>query len=82
MAKSSNDGSAVLPQILQRSLCAACRHCRTITSGKGSVFFLCGRSIASEDQDNTGRYSKYPPQPVLHCPGFHATGEDGRGGSR
>ncbi|MEM7306097.1 MAG: hypothetical protein AAF682_05470 [Planctomycetota bacterium] len=42
-------------------LCAACRHARTITSAKGSVFVRCSYS----DRDRA--FPKYPPQPVLVC---------------
>lgn len=45
-------------------LCARCRHARCIESDRGSVFVLCG--LARED----GRFSRYPPQPVVSCPGF------------
>lgn len=45
-------------------LCALCRHARSIESDRGSVFVLCGRS--REDR----RFSRYPPQPVVSCPGF------------
>jgi hypothetical protein len=45
-------------------LCAECVHARQVTSGKGSTFWLCGRS--AEDP----RYPKYPRLPVLRCPGF------------
>jgi hypothetical protein len=44
-------------------LCASCRHARTIVSAKGSEFWLCER--AAKDP----RYRKYPPLPVLRCPG-------------
>jgi hypothetical protein len=46
------------------SLCPECRHVQSITSDKGSVFWLCRRSRADP------RYPKYPPQPVVSCPGF------------
>jgi hypothetical protein len=49
-------------------LCAECLHARQITSGKGSTFWLCGRS--AEDP----RFPKYPRLPVLRCPGFELSG--------
>ena len=53
-------------------LCALCAHTRRVESQRGSVFYLCVRS-----RDDS-RYRKYPPLPVLACPGFEeaATGEE------
>jgi hypothetical protein len=45
-------------------LCATCVHHREIRSRRGSVFHLCERS--REDP----RFRKYPPLPVLVCPGY------------
>jgi hypothetical protein len=45
-------------------LCAACRHCRRVESGKGSTFLLCRRS------ETDPRYPRYPRLPVLQCPGY------------
>jgi hypothetical protein len=47
-------------------LCPGCAHVRILESDKGSRFFLC--ELSNED----GRFSKYPPQPVLRCAGFEA----------
>src|ERR1051326_9336037 len=44
-------------------LCASCRHCRPIESGKGSVFVLC--ELSKTDP----RFPKYPRLPVLSCDG-------------
>jgi hypothetical protein len=46
------------------SLCETCRHCREVLSGKGSRFLMCRLSQVDR------RFAKYPPQPVLRCPGF------------
>jgi len=48
----------------QLGLCARCRHAQKVVSAHGSEFLLCGRSKTDP------RYPKYPPLPVLHCPGF------------
>jgi hypothetical protein len=48
-------------------LCATCQHSRTVTSRKGSTFLLCRRS----EQDT--RYPKYPPLPMVRCPGYEET---------
>jgi len=45
-------------------LCEACVHHRVIESRRGSRFHLCER--AADD----ARFAKYPPIPVLRCPGF------------
>ncbi|MEO8602048.1 MAG: hypothetical protein ABI629_05675 [bacterium] len=47
-------------------LCAECRHVRRIRSGRGSTFLLCG--LAATDP----RFRRYPPLPVLHCPGYQS----------
>ncbi|MBI1347589.1 hypothetical protein GC163_15015 [bacterium] len=49
------------------SLCETCRHCRVITTPKGSRFLMC--QLAQRDS----RYPKYPPQPVRHCTGYEST---------
>ena len=46
------------------SLCRACRNAQAIKNERGSVFMLC--KLAKTDP----RFNKYPPQPVLRCPGF------------
>ncbi|NOT55360.1 MAG: hypothetical protein HOP18_12200 [Deltaproteobacteria bacterium] len=45
-------------------LCATCHHKREIVSGKGSRFLYCVRA------ETDARYRKYPPLPVLRCPGY------------
>jgi len=45
-------------------LCSACRHCQPIDSPRGSVFHLCRLALTDK------AYKKYPPLPVLACPGF------------
>lgn len=47
-------------------LCATCRHARSIENRRGSTFLLCGRSATDP------RYRRYPPLPVLRCPGHQA----------
>ncbi len=44
-------------------LCPGCVHVRIVESANGSRFLMCG--LAKEDE----RFPKYPPQPVLRCPG-------------
>ena len=47
-------------------LCAYCIHMRTITSDRGSVFYLCQLSKADPS------FPKYPRLPVLECRGYEA----------
>ena len=47
-------------------LCADCRHARPVTSSKGSRFLLCGLAAADP------AFPRYPPQPVLVCPGHQS----------
>ncbi|RMG56608.1 MAG: hypothetical protein D6722_26245 [Bacteroidetes bacterium] len=49
-----------------QSRCARCRYRQEIRSKRGSIFWLCQRSKSEPT------FSKYPPQPVLFCPGFAA----------
>lgn len=51
---------------LDAGLCSACIFARRIENRRRSVFYLCGRS--ADDPS----YPKYPPLPVLTCPGFVA----------
>ncbi len=46
------------------SLCESCQHEKDIVSGRGSRFLLC--TLAQTDK----RFTKYPPQPVVWCPGY------------
>lgn len=52
-------------------LCGACVHARTVVSGRGSVFWLCGRAATDP------RFRKYPPLPVVRCPGFEQGQDSG-----
>jgi hypothetical protein len=44
--------------------CATCRHARALSNRRGSVFVLCRR--AADDE----RFRRYPPLPVVGCPGY------------
>jgi hypothetical protein len=57
-------------------LCASCQHARTVSSAKGSTFWLCRKS------ESDARFPKYPRLPVLRCAGYERAGsaEDQRGG--
>ena len=45
-------------------LCIRCRHVEIVRSGRGSAFYLCGRSRVDP------RFARYPALPVLVCPGY------------
>ena len=45
-------------------LCDRCRHQRIVRNTRGSRFSLCRRSV------DDPAYPRYPPVPVLACPGF------------
>jgi len=45
-------------------LCENCQFCRVIQSDRGSVFYLCERSLTDP------AYRKYPRLPVVACPGY------------
>jgi len=48
------------------SLCPRCTHVKLVANDRGSTFLLC--RLAARD----ARFAKYPPQPVLSCPGYDA----------
>lgn len=45
-------------------LCDSCVHHRTIENRRGSRFHMCQRALTDR------RFAKYPPLPVLRCPGY------------
>ena len=45
-------------------LCATCKWVRVVKNRRGSVFLRCLRADADP------RFVKYPPLPVLSCPGY------------
>ncbi len=45
-------------------LCFTCRWMRSTANRRSSVFFRCARA------EDDARYVRYPPLPVLSCPGF------------
>jgi hypothetical protein len=58
------------PSRVNRGLCANCIHARRIESNRGSVFMLCQLSATDP------RFRKYPPLPVLSCPGYAPVRDD------
>ena len=54
-------------------LCADCQHCRIVQSAR-STFYMCLRSLTDPE------YRKYPPLPVLRCPGHDPGPFDGAQG--
>jgi len=54
-------------------LCFDCQHCRTVENdrkGERSTFYMCLRSFTQPE------YRKYPPLPVLRCPGYEKAADD------
>jgi hypothetical protein len=49
---------------MRAGLCDACSHQRLVRNTRGSTFSLCERAKAEP------AFAKYPPVPVLACPGF------------
>jgi hypothetical protein len=45
-------------------LCADCAHTEIVRSARGSEFVFCGLSRTDP------RFPKYPPLPVVACPGY------------
>jgi hypothetical protein len=55
-------------------LCWHCRWQRATTNRRGSTFYRCLRA------DSDSRFTRYPPLPVVACPGYEeATPADGPG---
>jgi hypothetical protein len=52
------------PSPTEAGLCARCQHLRRVQSQRGSVFYMCRRSATDSN------FPKYPPLPVLICPGY------------
>ena len=48
----------------QSGLCEHCRFARRVTTARGSIFLLCGRSESEPD------YPRYPRLPVVSCKGY------------
>ena len=44
-------------------LCGDCQHCRIVKSER-STFYMCRLALTNPE------YRKYPPLPVLRCPGY------------
>lgn len=53
------NGTTVAP-----GLCGGCLHSRSVASGKGSLFWLCGLHATDPG------FPKYPRLPVLSCRGY------------
>ena len=51
-------------------LCATCRWVRIATNRRGSVFYRCLRA------ETDPRFVRYPPLPVLSCPGYERSRTD------
>lgn len=54
-------------------LCGNCRWMRPVTNRRGSTFYRC--ALAETDP----RFVRYPPLPVVNCPGYEKVTETGAG---
>lgn len=63
----SADLASPPPTAERPSLCASCDFVRQIQGRRGQTYFLCR---------NKDIEAKYPPQPVLDCPGYVRTAVD------
>ena len=54
-------------------LCEKCTFVRVVENKRGFIFHLCERSFADS------RFRKYPPLPVLTCPGFEVAATEHEG---
>jgi hypothetical protein len=49
---------------MHAGLCTDCRFTRVIRTGRGTVYYQCGKALVD------ARFSKYPRLPVRECPGY------------
>jgi hypothetical protein len=58
-------GEPFVPDVtVYAGLCESCQNKRLVRSGRGSTFVLCELSATDP------RFPRYPPLPVLSCPGY------------
>lgn len=51
-------------------LCAGCGHARVLSTKIGAAIYVC--RLSAKDQS----FPKFPPLPVLACPGFAKPAQD------
>ena len=51
-------------------LCSVCAHHRVTGNRRGSRFYLCELSLTDD------RFRRYPPIPMIRCPGFEVGAPD------
>ncbi|HEY6110055.1 MAG TPA: hypothetical protein VIV56_14245 [Gemmatimonadales bacterium] len=54
-------------------LCRTCRWMLAVTNRRGSTFYRCARA------ETDPRFVRYPPLPVVSCPGYEKVTERGTG---
>jgi hypothetical protein len=61
MDDSQADGQA---DAARAGLCGSCAHVTIVANDRGSRFYMCRLSLSDP------RFRRYPPLPVLECPGY------------
>lgn len=65
MSQGPANGPRSLPGVSPGpGLCGSCMHVKVVVTGRGSRFYLCGRSR------DDARFPRYPPIPVVRCGGY------------
>ncbi len=54
-------------------LCATCKWVRIVRNRRGSVFYRC---LRADTDPPDARFVRYPPLPVLSCPGYDRRAPD------
>jgi len=60
----------------EAGLCATCEWVQIVENRRGSVFYRCRRA------DTDPRFVRYPPLPVLNCPGYELASAGGASRTR
>ena len=55
-------------------LCASCAWVRLVKNRRGSTFYRC---LRADSDPPDPRFVRYPPLPVLTCPGYERRGTAG-----
>ena len=70
MTRGPEDGEAPPVPDHPAGLCSVCAHHRVTGNRRGSRFWLCRRA------EGDPRFRRYPPLPMIRCPGFERAPDD------